>query len=435
MNEEHPIEPRPDAQFERIGDSLYRRGGVIYARVRVNGKRTYRSTNTNNPTEARQWLRKWKTERFLLQSGIEPQGVVLHRARVTLAQLIDDYLVAGCPTKTMGQKSPATIAREKQFLGICRAYFGTMPAAAVTVGDCDKYRDWRQSGGYVSAETGKRTVNRTRKWSRLRTIDMELQVLSNVFRLAVRRAVLKVNPLSGRGHYSAASQVRHCREVAPTPDGLHKIEYWLRGRGEDEVADLACFLAYSGLRIGEAQRLDWECVDWAEKLLHVKREKRGIMPWVPMTADLAALLQQMKARACSHLLFPSPFDPNTPRERTAFGNRLRKACKAVGIGHVTAHGLRSYFVTQCRQSGLTDSEVAMLIGDKTGPAIIASTYGDLRPDHLLAQARRIRFKASGNNGAESSPGCSPDSMPTLSKTDVTSTSLPKTHAVSERAAA
>jgi hypothetical protein len=36
----------------------------------------------------------------------------------------------------------------------------------------------------------------------------------------------------------------------------------------------------------------------------------------------------------------------------------------------------------------------MLIGDKTGPAIIAQTYGDVRPDHLLKQAQRIRLTAT-----------------------------------------
>ncbi len=33
----------------------------------------------------------------------------------------------------------------------------------------------------------------------------------------------------------------------------------------------------------------------------------------------------------------------------------------------------------------------MLIGDKNGPAIIAHTYGDVRSDHLMAQAQRIRL--------------------------------------------
>jgi hypothetical protein len=77
------------------------------------------------------------------------------------------------------------------------------------------------------------------------------------------------------------------------------------------------------------------------------------------------------------------------------------------LSHITPHGLRSYFVTQARQSGLTDAEIAMLIGDKTGPALIASTYGDLRQDHLLAQARRIRHTVapveSSHKGSHTMP--------------------------------
>jgi len=51
----------------------------------------------------------------------------------------------------------------------------------------------------------------------------------------------------------------------------------------------------------------------------------------------------------------------------------------------------------------------MLIGDKTGPAIIAHTYGDVRPDHLLKQAQRIRLTAtqpsqeSSNKSSNTSP--------------------------------
>src|SRR4051794_23331454 len=51
---------------------------------------------------------------------------------------------------------------------------------------------------------------------------------------------------------SLASEIRHCREVAPTPETLDEIERSLRSRNEQAIADLVCFLAYSGLRIGEA---------------------------------------------------------------------------------------------------------------------------------------------------------------------------------------
>ena len=216
-------------------------------------------------------------------------------------------------------------------------------------------------------------------------------VLANVFQLAVRRSVLKTNPLVGRGRYSVAEDIRHCREVAPTPEGLKQIEYWLRKRNEQGVADVVCFLAFSGLRIGEALPLDWEAVDWGDKVIHVQREKRGIMPWVPILAEMESLLRDMQKRSASHLLFPSPFEPEKRRDDSAVRHRITAACKSLGLPHVTPHGLRSYFVTQARQSGLSDAEISMLIGGRSGPAIISLTYGDVRPDHLLKQAQRIRL--------------------------------------------
>ena len=95
--------------FERLGQSLYWKGGSIVARVRVNGKPTWRSTGTDNPAEARAWLKKWKGEAFMLANGIEPKGVVLHRARVTVAELIDAYVADGMRTRKGRAKRPATI--------------------------------------------------------------------------------------------------------------------------------------------------------------------------------------------------------------------------------------------------------------------------------------------------------------------------------------
>ncbi len=113
---------------------------------------------------------------------------------------------------------------------------------------------------------------------------------------------------------------------------------------------------------------------------------------MPILDEMEVLLKEMKTRAAGDLLFSSPFDATKPRDVSAIRHRITVACKKLQIGHVTLHGLRSYFVTQARQSGLTDADIAALIGDKTGPAIIATTYGDVRYDHLIAQARR-RAKA------------------------------------------
>lgn len=175
-------------------------------------------------------------------------------------------------------------------------------------------------------------------------MDVELNILSGVFGLAVRRNLLKSNPLAGRGRYCLASEVRHCREVAPTPEGLQQLETWLRGRNEHAIADLVCFLAFSGLRIGEALPMTWGAVNWDEEILHMRREKRGITPWVPILPTMEVLLKKMKIRATGDMLFPSPFDSGKPRDVSAIRPRITAACKKLDIGHVTPHGLRSYFV-------------------------------------------------------------------------------------------
>ena len=59
------------------------------------------------------------------------------------------------------------------------------------------------------------------------------------------------------------------------------------------------------------------------------------------------------------------------------------------------HGLRSYLCHASAAERLSDAEIAMLIGDKTGPAIIAQIYGDVRPDHLLKQAQNPADGAIG----------------------------------------
>jgi len=52
---------------------------------------------------------------------------------------------------------------------------------------------------------------------------------------------------------------------------------------------------------------------------------------------------------------------------------------------------------------LTDAEIAALIGDSSGPAIIAAVYGDVRQDHLLAQAKRIQLRPMAQRETEPQP--------------------------------
>ena len=54
-----------------------------------------------------------------------------------------------------------------------------------------------------------------------------------------------------------------------------------------------------------------------------KLEKRGIMPWVPILSEMETPLRQMQKRTASHLLFPSPFEPEKPRDDSVVRHRIR----------------------------------------------------------------------------------------------------------------
>jgi integrase len=395
----HDDEHRPATRqaFEPLGEGFARKGQKIYVRLRLNGKLTWRSTGTNKLAQARKWREKWDNEQWNEKHGIESKGVTLQQSRVTIEDLIDEYVEAGSPIirkRSLKPKSPRTIQGEQYCFRPVREFFGRMQAERLALNDCDRYLDWRNSGGYVTTfkVRSKEVTKRTRGGTR--AVDLELTVLSNALSLAVRRGRLKANPIRERGRYTDRSSIRHCRETAPTPDELRQIVEWMENHGHQQPADFAQYLAYSGLRIGEGLGARWGAVIWAEELIHVKRFKKGVIPWVPILPEMKKLLERMKERATGDLMFPSKLKPDAALDDSAFRRLLRKACKELGIRHVTPHGLRSYFVTQARQSGLTDAEIAQLIGDKTGPSIIEQVYGDVRPDHLLNIARKIQLTAA-----------------------------------------
>ena len=378
---------KDERRFERIGCNLYRRSGLIYCRVWVEGKRTFRCTGTDDPTTARKILKGWENDLVLKEHGIETRSTILERNRLSVGEVLKNYAEAGFPDRKMRSKTAATVEQERKNLPRLEAYFGEKPAISLSLKDCDAYLQWRSKGGY----TWKHGEVTRQSHAGTRIVDIELQTLGNALALSVRRGKLKLNPLAGRPRYHSEEDTRHCRETAPTSQQLEVIEAALRKSSRIVEADCIMFLAFSGLRVREALALEWKAVNWAEGIIHVKREKRGINPFVPILPEMDQLLKQMQTRVRSHLLFPSVSNANQPLDYSILAGVLKRLCRSQEMRYVTLHGLRSFFVTQCRESGLPDTEIAALIGDKSGPAIIARTYGDVRPDHLLKQAKRVRL--------------------------------------------
>ncbi len=95
------------------------------------------------------------------------------------------------PVQKEQPKKPQTVEDEKRRLRPVRSYFGDTPAAGLTLHDCDKYRQWRKEGKFVTTfkVRGHSQTRKTKGGNR--AVDLELQSLSNALTLAVRRGLLK----------------------------------------------------------------------------------------------------------------------------------------------------------------------------------------------------------------------------------------------------
>jgi hypothetical protein len=73
---------------------------------------------------------------------------------------MDSYVSDGMRTRKGRHKNPATLKYEQAYLKPLRMNFGGKQAAAVSLADCDGYRDWRISGGRLAGVRDNHEGNR-----------------------------------------------------------------------------------------------------------------------------------------------------------------------------------------------------------------------------------------------------------------------------------
>jgi integrase len=161
-------------------------------------------------------------------------------------------------------------------------------------------------------------------------------------------------------------------------------------RQSKDCANLVRFLAYSGVRIGEAKNVTWADVSFTKRQLHVRGDpdtvtKNGETRYVPMIPELEKMLTELRAERPNE-------EQGAPVMRVQECQiSMTTAAAKVGIKRITHHDLRHLFATICIESGVDIPTVSRWLGHKDGGALCMKTYGHLRQDHSLAQAQRVSF--------------------------------------------
>lgn len=181
----------------------------------------------------------------------------------------------------------------------------------------------------------------------------------------------------------------------------------------EELRDLECAtprewwplfasLAFTGLRIGEAQGLQAGDVRLAERRIRVHEGDRQLKTAssvrdVPIPEPLAHLLAEHATRfpiGPSDLLFDSPFNDYRAARRV-----FSRACRVAGLRSVTLHDLRHTFAVHAAQSGVPIPRIQKLLGHST--VAMAMWYMKHAPEAYFAEdAAKVAGSLTGESSRE-----------------------------------
>lgn len=348
----------------------YRTSGTYFARFRVGKKLVWKSLKTTVFSVARQRLSDMMRE---------------HRAKAqSVTAFANGKMNVGDATAVYLEKVKANVSlkprskdyREMMIDFIRRSWPALMQTDVrkVTERDCE---NWLLRYQQRYAPT---------------VVTNSIGTLRGIFDEAIRTGARFDNPAAELSRV----RVRAKRLELPSRENFLKFVEEIRTAGarqSKDCANLVRFLAYSGVRIGEAGFVTWADVNFSRRELHVRGDpetatKNGETRHIPMIDQLDEMLTQLRQER--------PDEPLSATVMRVFEcqNSMTHAAEKIGMKRITHHDLRHLFATICIESGVDIPTVSRWLGHKDGGALCMKTYGHLRQDHSFAQARRVNFNVA-----------------------------------------
>jgi len=348
----------------------YRPAQTYFARFRVNGKRVWKSLETTVFSVAKQRLPETTREHRAKLQSVTAVAI----GKMTVGDACQVYLENVRASVSLKPRSKDY--REMMIGFIDRSWpaLFSMDVRKVSERDC---HDW---------------LARFQKQYAPSVVNNGIGTLRAVFSEAVNRGARFGNPAANLSRI----RVRAKRLELPSREEFLRFVEEIRSAGarqSKDCANLVKFLAYSGLRIGEAKYVVWADVNFARHQLHVRGDpvtatKNGETRYVPMIPELEQMLSELRKER--------PHEPANSTIMRVFEcqNSMTHAATKMGMKRITHHDLRHLFATICIESGVDIPTVSRWLGHKDGGALCMKTYGHLRQDHSFAQARRVSFRVA-----------------------------------------
>lgn len=207
------------------------------------------------------------------------------------------------------------------------------------------------------------------KWAdKPRSADMAIQVISRVLSYGVARGDLEKNHATGIEQLYDVNR----SEIIWTAEDFAAFH----AKASVEVSEAVDLAACTGLRRGDLVAVPWDAVGEHAIIWNTGKSRGRTRIVVPLLPETRAVLARIKARHAEEMantrkdrrkplpktiLSNASWNSWTP---TGFGSRFNDGKRESGI-NVNLHDLRGTFATRCMIAGLTDQEIADILGWNT----------------------------------------------------------------------
>jgi integrase len=301
--------------------SLYKRGGVFWSYVFMDGVRHARSTGTGNRRNAETIEQRFKEELNLQR----------HHASSPVPQMPFGELAARFLAE--GDAKPWHIDRLKLLL----PYWADIQIGRIHKALAADYRNRRHR---------EKTVTDT-------TINRDLEALRHILFWAADEGFILSNPLA---RMRMVPERRKPRKVLAFAD-----EEKLLTAAAPHLRAIIVAALDTGMRRGELLNQQWEHIDWDRRLLSVTRSKTagGEGREIPFTERLETLLRALRM---DHGTIFTYQKTAIAQIKTAWKAAIRRA----GIRYCRFHDLRHTFNTRLMEAGVMQEIRKALMGHSSG---------------------------------------------------------------------
>lgn len=325
-------------------------GGGFYARVTINGKRSWRSLKSAKITEAKKRLAE-------LQTGHARS--VTTRSNDTLYAALEKMVAFRSVRRGFDRPLRAkTAAYHKEILAIAKKLFADRPLNSF---DATAILSAIQSSGYGQ--------------SRRKAV---FELVKSTYKAAKENGDVDKNPLAGHVPRPVPKKDRNLPTRAELDAIIEEVPRLFPRYGHRAAFSIR-FLAFSGLRVSEAHSVLWSDIRDGKIAL---RDGEGIKTGereIDINPPLQALLDELAG-----------FYGTEGRVMPAKNVRpqLAAACEAVGIEPMDHHDLRSWFITWNITSGTDVGTLAGWVGNS--PKVLLERYLSVQDEQRRAAAAKLQ---------------------------------------------